>query len=216
LLAQWFGAPVPSRFAARRRQRTVRVSRVTSAGGRAGLLHTLARPGGRCTPAETADWRGHPWCQGRAAAAPLGLTRRRSPRRSAPAFGYYQRLLRHLVRQPRGRPSPRVRWRRGSRAGGCGAAFAGVRRLFVRRGGSAHAVPAEPPAAGVPGSSPRPRASRAAAGGFRPAGKCRGFHRWSPPGLYSSDLDDHRNDHRPAAGNSALTPRPPSAGPAAR
>jgi len=64
----------------------------------AASVHTLRIQGGPMTPAETAEFEASPWCQ-----SALRLRRwddaAKDPEAIVPAFGYYQRLLRQLVRQ---------------------------------------------------------------------------------------------------------------------
>jgi gamma-butyrobetaine dioxygenase len=99
-LACWFGPgltePVRLHVAAKRYLCAVEPGYF--GGLSAASVHTLRVQGGPMTPAESAEFEASPWCQ-----AALRLRRwddaAKDPGAVVPAFGYYQRLLRQLVRQ---------------------------------------------------------------------------------------------------------------------
>jgi phosphonate degradation associated HDIG domain protein len=99
-LAQWFGPgvtePVRLHVAAKRYLCAVEPGYFGALSPAS--VHTLRIQGGPMTPAETAEFEASPWCQ-----SALRLRRwddaAKDPEAIVPAFGYYQRLLRQLVRQ---------------------------------------------------------------------------------------------------------------------
>lgn len=99
-LAQWFGPGVtePVRLHVAAKRYLCAVEPGYFGGLSAASVHTLRVQGGPMTPAETAEFEASPWCQ-----AALRLRRwddaAKDPEVIVPAFGYYQRLLRQLVRQ---------------------------------------------------------------------------------------------------------------------
>jgi gamma-butyrobetaine dioxygenase len=99
-LARWFGPgvtePVRLHVAARRYLCAVEPGYFGALSPAS--VHTLRVQGGPMTPAESAEFEASPWCQ-----SALRLRRwddaARNPGAIVPAFAYYLRLLRHLVRQ---------------------------------------------------------------------------------------------------------------------
>jgi len=99
-LAQWFGPgvtePVRLHVAAKRYLCAVEPGYFGALS--AASVHTLRLQGGPLTPAESAEFEASPWCQ-----SALRLRRwddaAKHPGAIVPAFAYYQRLLRQLVRQ---------------------------------------------------------------------------------------------------------------------
>jgi phosphonate degradation associated HDIG domain protein len=99
-LAQWFGPGVtePVRLHVAAKRYLCAVEPGYFGGLSAASVHTLRIQGGPMTPAQSAEFEASPWCQ-----AALRLRRwddaAKDPEAIVPAFGYYQRLLRQLVRQ---------------------------------------------------------------------------------------------------------------------
>jgi phosphonate degradation associated HDIG domain protein len=99
-LAQWFGPGVtePVRLHVAAKRYLCAVEPGYFGGLSEASLYTLRLQGGPMTPAESAEFEASPWCQ-----AALRLRRwddaAKDPEVIVPAFGYYQRLLRQLVRQ---------------------------------------------------------------------------------------------------------------------
>jgi gamma-butyrobetaine dioxygenase len=99
-LGQWFGPGVtePVRLHVAAKRYLCAVEPGYFGGLSAASVHTLRIQGGPMTPAQTAEFEASPWCQ-----AALRLRRwddaAKDPAAVVPAFGYYQRLLRQLVRQ---------------------------------------------------------------------------------------------------------------------
>jgi gamma-butyrobetaine dioxygenase len=99
-LAQWFGPGVtePVRLHVAAKRYLCAVEPGYFGGLSAASVHTLRVQGGPMTRAEAAEFEASPWCQ-----AALRLRRwddaAKDPRAVAPAFGYYQLVLRQLVRQ---------------------------------------------------------------------------------------------------------------------
>ena len=99
-LAQWFGPgvtePVRLHVAAKRYLCAVEPGYFGALS--AASVHTLRVQGGPMTPAQSAQFEASPWCQ-----AALRLRRwddaAKDPGAVVPPVGYYQRLLRQLVRQ---------------------------------------------------------------------------------------------------------------------
>ena len=99
-LAQWFGPGVtePVRLHVAAKRYLCAVEPGYFGGLSAASVHTLRIQGGPMTPAQSAEFEASPWCQ-----SALRLRRwddaAKDPEAIVPAFGYYQRLLRQLVRQ---------------------------------------------------------------------------------------------------------------------
>ena len=99
-LAQWFGPGVtePVRLHVAAKRYLCAVEPGYFGGLSPASVHTLRIQGGPMTPAESAEFEASPWCQ-----SALRLRRwddaAKDPGAVVPAFAYYQRLLRQLVRQ---------------------------------------------------------------------------------------------------------------------
>ena len=99
-LAQWFGPGVtePVRLHVAAKRYLCAVEPGYFGGLSPASVHTLRVQGGPMTPAESAEFEASPWCQ-----SALRLRRwddaAKDPGAVVPAFAYYQRLLRQLVRQ---------------------------------------------------------------------------------------------------------------------
>lgn len=99
-LAQWFGPGVtePVRLHVAAKRYLCAVEPGYFGGLSAASVHTLRIQGGPMTRAQSAEFEASPWCQ-----AALRLRRwddaAKDPEAIVPAFGYYQRPLRQLVRR---------------------------------------------------------------------------------------------------------------------